>query len=500
MGEDLPDFGALRDMKDPTSFCDPDRMLSPLFYCGKNDDGATDNGSVHHNSGVNNKLAYLLTDGDSFNGHTITGMGISEVADLYYECQTNLLTSSSDYSDLHSALTQAAINLGFTQAERDNVEAACQAVELNLAPCSSASFPISFPDPNLEAKIRAKIGKLTGDIYSTDLEQLTYLNAANSSITDLTGIEYCSHLTDISLYNNQISDISPLAGLTCLQSLNLSGTQISDLSPLAGLTNLQRLSLYDNQISDISPLAGLTNLVSLVLDNNQISDISPLAGLTNLQGLSLSFNQISNISPLVANPGISSGDLVNLVGNYSLSCDSINNILVLIDRGVSVWWYDDYYDSDSDGTVDCNDNCPNIANPDQDDLDSDGVGDVCDPECGGCGFPPCDTDNDGIDDNNDNCPNVPNGSSMGSCFSNINGDVWSTCSDDAECRTNGEWWIWCDYLQIDRDSDGRGDVCDNCLDNCNTQQLDADNDTIGDVCDSEPGCDGCGANQCESEC
>ena len=29
---------------------------------------------------------------------------------------------------------------------------------------------------------------------------------------------------------------------------------------------------------------------------------------------------------------------------------------------------------------------------------------------------------------------------------------------------------------------------------------DADNDTIGDVCDLEPGCEGCGATQCETEC
>jgi hypothetical protein len=29
---------------------------------------------------------------------------------------------------------------------------------------------------------------------------------------------------------------------------------------------------------------------------------------------------------------------------------------------------------------------------------------------------------------------------------------------------------------------------------------DADNDTIGDVCDPEPGCGGCGATQCETEC
>jgi len=37
-------------------------------------------------------------------------------------------------------------------------------------------------------------------------------------------------------------------------------------------------------------------------------------------------------------------------------------------------------DSDSDGTPDCNDNCPGVANADQADCDSDGVGDACDPD------------------------------------------------------------------------------------------------------------------------
>lgn len=137
MGEDVPGFGAIRDMQDPPFFGDPDRMCSPLFYLGPGD-----NGGVHYNSGVNNKLAYLLTDGDTFNGFTITGMGITRVADLYYEAQTNLLTASTDYVGLYAVLTQAAINLGFTPAERTNIDQACQAVEIN-DPCPPPPPPVN---------------------------------------------------------------------------------------------------------------------------------------------------------------------------------------------------------------------------------------------------------------------------------------------------------------------------------------------------------------------
>jgi Zn-dependent metalloprotease len=138
-GNDLPavkwllgeDIGAIRDMKNPPNFGDPDRYYSP-YAC--NCTIAFDNGGVHIDSGILNKLAYLLTDGDAFNGRGIFAMGMSKVADLLYEAQVNLLTQSSDYADLYTQLNQAAINLGWIQAERDNLEEAMRAVEIGGLP------------------------------------------------------------------------------------------------------------------------------------------------------------------------------------------------------------------------------------------------------------------------------------------------------------------------------------------------------------------------------
>ena len=54
----------------------------------------------------------------------------------------------------------------------------------------------------------------------------------------------------------------------------------------------------------------------------------------------------------------------------------------------------DQEDTDEDGTGDVCDNCPNNCNYDQWDADVDGVGDVCDPDpgCGGCMLPQCETE------------------------------------------------------------------------------------------------------------
>ncbi len=55
-------------------------------------------------------------------------------------------------------------------------------------------------------------------------------------------------------------------------------------------------------------------------------------------------------------------------------------------------------DSDNDGVIDSIDNCINTYNPDQADMDNDGIGDVCD-----------DSDLDGILDSEDQCPNSTTG-------------------------------------------------------------------------------------------
>ena len=141
IGEDIPQIGAIRDMENPPAFGDPDRIGSSNYYCG-----SSDSGGVHTNSGVNNKAAYLMVDGGSFNGHDVTGIGITKTAKVYYEAQTNLLTPSSTYLDLFNAMQAACSALigsdGIVADDCQQVLAAITAVEMDVAACVIEPAPV----------------------------------------------------------------------------------------------------------------------------------------------------------------------------------------------------------------------------------------------------------------------------------------------------------------------------------------------------------------------
>ncbi|MFJ3957227.1 M4 family metallopeptidase [Arthrobacter sp. NPDC090010] len=100
-------LGVIRDMKNPKNYQQPEIYKGTYWApTSSTPNQNNDQGGVHTNSGVGNKLAYLITDGATFNGKTVTGLGIHKAAELYWTTQT-LLPSNATYASLKSALTQA---------------------------------------------------------------------------------------------------------------------------------------------------------------------------------------------------------------------------------------------------------------------------------------------------------------------------------------------------------------------------------------------------------
>ena len=157
IGEDFAAANPIRSMSDPTRFGHPDRLGSTLFTPPTSMPDFEDNdyGGVHSNSGINNKLCFLLTDGGTFNNRTVTGLGIDRVADLYYEVNAHLLTAGADWKQLYQTLRQAASNLGWSTAEQANLVRACEAVEITPNYVDKAN---NCPSPNGSRQCGVNVG------------------------------------------------------------------------------------------------------------------------------------------------------------------------------------------------------------------------------------------------------------------------------------------------------------------------------------------------------
>ena len=172
---------------------------------------------------------------------------------------------------------------------------------------------VSIPDNSLASAVRRALMLYNQPFTSHAMLDLKRLNVPNDWITDLTGLEHATNLTELNLggqyvsgegyvNSNAITNFSPLSRLTHLKTLNLGGISISDVSPLVSalweLKNLRHLYLFNTSISDVSALARLTQLIVLNLSNTSISDVSALARLTQLIVLNLSNTSISDVPVL----------------------------------------------------------------------------------------------------------------------------------------------------------------------------------------------------------
>ena len=160
-----------------------------------------------------------------------------------------------------------------------------------------------MPDAALRAAVRGEIGLLPGvPLTKEKIPMLESLSVRGKGISDLTGLEFATHLRDLNIGQNPITDLGPLSNLTRLVELHFWHYPINptnlNLRPLASLINLEVLSLEGHWISDIRPLVGLKNLHRLALTNNQINDTSPLTALTELWQLWIAGNLVTDLTPL----------------------------------------------------------------------------------------------------------------------------------------------------------------------------------------------------------
>ena len=103
---------ALRSLKDPASIPNPLKPGEgyPDHY-SKRYTGTADNGGVHINSSINNKAAYLVSEGGDHYDVKVAGVGREATEKIYYRALTKYLTANSDFKMMRQAALQSAEDL-----------------------------------------------------------------------------------------------------------------------------------------------------------------------------------------------------------------------------------------------------------------------------------------------------------------------------------------------------------------------------------------------------
>ena len=160
---------------------------------------------------------------------------------------------------------------------------------------------VTIPDNNFRAKLIA-LGVDTnadGNIQQSEALARTTLDVYTSNISDLTGIESFTNLTELNCYGNHIStlNLTALISLTSLYCYN--NNSLTSLN-VSGLTLLNTLDCRSNLLTTLN-LAGLTSLNYFDCAANLLTSLN-VSGLTSLIYLNCSSNHLTtlNVSGLPA--------------------------------------------------------------------------------------------------------------------------------------------------------------------------------------------------------
>jgi Zn-dependent metalloprotease len=333
-----------------------------------------DDGGVHINSGIPNKVAFLIAAGGTHNGITVSGIGRAKTASLYFEVLTTpWLTNGANFNEARNmTVWRAQIaattgKYGFTAAD------ACVVVN------AFASVGLGLPDLDCDGVDDNADTDDDGDTIGDSVDNCPRVSNPGQADSDGDGIgNACDNDGDNDGVSNA-SDNCPLKANANQADKNSDGAgDVCDDSDFDGV-----FDSVDNCFLSYNPdqIDTNTNGIGNVCDEDIDGDLICNKVIVTASG------QISSSSncptpdncPWVKNPSQTNSDN----DSYGDACDSCPTVTDTgddtnhnkIDNACDP-------DDDSDGILDANDNCPTVSNPNQRDINGNGIGQACDPDEG----------------------------------------------------------------------------------------------------------------------
>ncbi len=168
----------------------------------------------------------------------------------------------------------------------------------SMLDCETSMHVVEFADPAVEDNVRFLTGIYDDELLHRDLCAVEAIVVTNRTVTDLSGVQWCTSLKVLRIGDGEVDDVTVLTELTMLETIELASNRVEDASPLAGLTSLKTLDVSSNQLTDLGFATNLTQLRDLRVGSNRITDISSLAEHHELRTLVLASNAIEDLDPL----------------------------------------------------------------------------------------------------------------------------------------------------------------------------------------------------------
>lgn len=322
IGEALTGGGQpFRDMSNPPRYGQPDTLPPRMI--------TTDNGGVHTNSGIENKVAFLIADGGIHNGQQVQGVGRAKMQQLFFNVMRTL-PSSAQFNDARNRTVAVADLWGRTNVHGFTTHDACMVRNVYYAAGFRGADDTARADADCDGIEDNRDPDRDNDHIPDVRDNCPLTPNIDQHDTDSDGIgDACDNDADNDGVADSIDNCPNLANPR--QEVNRDG------SPYA-CGDFDRdgiLNANDNCITDANP-------DQADLDHDNRGDVCD---------------------------GDIDGDTIGLEHD---NCPRVANT--------------DQADRDHDGIGDACDNCPTVTNHDQHDRDHDGIGDVCDPDRDGDGI------------------------------------------------------------------------------------------------------------------
>ena len=151
----------------------------------------------------------------------------------------------------------------------------------------------NFPDQVFRDYLTTEFDS-DGDNYlsTTEIDTITSINVRAKGVSDLTGIEYLTSLTEIHAYSNDISGKLDLSANTQLTDVNLRRNSLTSIDVTAN-TELAYLDLDENNIVELD-VTNNTKLITLDCWHNNLTELD-VSKNTELTALYCGYNELTEL-------------------------------------------------------------------------------------------------------------------------------------------------------------------------------------------------------------